>query len=151
MTRITILICLFLITALQAQEKQELAVQETIRTFFDGFHKQDSLLIKSVTAAGIQMQTIGKNKVGGDSLRTESFGRFLKSIVQIPDSVQFEERIKSFHIQVDGPMAHAWTPYEFYVNGSFSHCGVNSFQLFLDQDVWQIIYIIDTRRRGDCL
>ena len=150
MNRIPILLCFFLLTALQAQDKQELAVEETIRTFFDGFHKQDSLLIKSVTSAGIRMQTIGKNMAGGDSLRTESFGRFLTSIVQIPDSVQFEERITSFHIQVDGPMAHAWTPYEFYVNGSLSHCGVNSFQLFRDRDGWQIIYIIDTRRRGDC-
>jgi hypothetical protein len=151
MNRITILLCLLLLSTLQAQDKQELAVQETIKTFFDGFHRQDSLLIKSTASSGIILQTIGKNKAGGDSVLTESFGRFLKSIVQIPDSVQFEERIKSFKIQVDGPMAHAWTPYEFYVNGTLSHCGVNSFQLFLDRDVWQIIYIIDTRRRGDCL
>jgi hypothetical protein len=31
--------------------------------------------------------------------------------------------------KVDGSMAHAWTPYEFYVNGKLSHKGVNAFTL----------------------
>ena len=30
---------------------------------------------------------------------------------------------------------------------NFSHCGVNSFQLFNDNGQWKIIYLIDTRRK----
>jgi hypothetical protein len=59
----------------------------------------------------------------------------------------FQEKLLSYTIQVDGAMAHAWTPYEFYVNGKFSHKGVNAFTLFKDKDTWKIIYIIDTRRK----
>ncbi|MEM0542129.1 hypothetical protein WFZ85_05850 [Flavobacterium sp. j3] len=55
----------------------------------------------------------------------------------------------SYTIQVDGEMAHAWTPYEFYVNGKFSHKGVNAFTLFKDGSLeasgWKIIHIVDTR------
>ena len=47
-------------------------------------------------------------------------------------------------------MAHVWAPYEFWYNGEFSHCGVNSFQLFKEEDTWKIIYLIDSRRKEDC-
>lgn len=136
--------------ALLAQESEELKVQRTIEAFFDGFHKQDSMLIKQTVSDGIIAQTIGRKKDGSTAMRTEDFGRFLKSIVSIPDSVNFKEKLLSFNIQVDGAMANAWTPYEFWYNDAFSHCGVNSFQLFKDGEVWKIIYLIDTRRKKGC-
>ncbi len=48
-------------------------------------------------------------------------------------------------------MANAWTPYEFWYNGNFSHCGVNSFQLIKKDEKWKIIYLVDTRRKEGCL
>jgi hypothetical protein len=47
-------------------------------------------------------------------------------------------------------MAHAWTPYEFYLSGALHHCGVNSFQLFHDGTLWRIIALSDTRRTEGC-
>jgi hypothetical protein len=47
-------------------------------------------------------------------------------------------------------MATAWTPYNFYFNGKFSHCGVNNFVLVKQDNGWKIQYIIDTRRRQGC-
>ena len=134
-----------------AQESDEAKVQKTIEAFFDGFHKQDSILIKQTVSDGIIAQTIGKKKDGTIAMRTEDFSKFLKSIVSIPDSVSFQEKILSFNIQVDGAMANAWTPYEFWYNDAFSHCGVNSFQLFKDGADWKIIYLIDTRRKKGCM
>jgi hypothetical protein len=61
------------------------------------------------------------------------------------------ERILSYNINVDGDLASVWTPYEFYYGDEFSHCGSNSFQLFRDPEKgWQILYIIDTRKREGC-
>ncbi|MBT8297741.1 MAG: nuclear transport factor 2 family protein [Maribacter sp.] len=133
-----------------AQESEEVKVQKTIEDFFDGFHRQDSLLIKQTVAKGIIMQTIGNTKEGTKVVKTEDFSKFLKSIVSIPDTVSFKEKLLSFSIQLDGAMANAWTPYEFWYNGAFSHCGVNSFQLFKDGEDWKIIYLIDTRRKKGC-
>lgn len=61
-----------------------------------------------------------------------------------------DEKILSIEIRIDGNMAHAWTPYEFYVDGKFSHCGVNSFQLIKSEMGWKIVHIIDTRRKEGC-
>ncbi|WP_041632876.1 3-methyl-2-oxobutanoate hydroxymethyltransferase [Maribacter sp. HTCC2170] len=150
MKRLLFMALLFGGVTISAQEPEELKVQSTIEAFFDGFHKQDSMLIKQTVSDGIIAQTIGRKKDGSTAMRTEDFGRFLKSIVSIPDSVNFKEKLLSFNIQVDGAMANAWTPYEFWYNDAFSHCGVNSFQLFKDGEDWKIIYLIDTRRKKGC-
>jgi hypothetical protein len=67
-----------------------------------------------------------------------------------PEGTNLDERILDYQIKIDGALASAWTPYNFYVNGNFSHCGVNSFQLVKMDDVWKIVYIIDTRRKEPC-
>jgi hypothetical protein len=40
--------------------------------------------------------------------------------------------------------------YAFFAGDTFSHCGVNAFQLFKGADGWKIFHIADTRRREGC-
>jgi hypothetical protein len=133
-----------------AQNEEELQVEQTIIEFFDAFHAQDSIAIKKTVYPSILLQTIGVNKEGKSVLKTENFTDLVESIISIPDSTNFQERILSYSIQIDGNMANAWTPYEFWINNEFHHCGVNSFQLFREENTWKIIYLIDTRRKRDC-
>jgi len=144
------LLLLFISSLLIAQNNEKENIKKAVELFFDGFHNQDSTLIKSTTSTGIIMQTIGRDKEGTSVVKTSDFNNFLKSIVSIPDTTKFREKLLSFQIQVDGSMANAWTPYEFWINDTLSHCGVNSFQLHKQDGTWKIIYIIDTRRREDC-
>ena len=62
-----------------------------------------------------------------------------------------EERITFSSIHIDGNLASVWTPYQFYFQGKFSHCGVNSFQMVKENGEWKIQYIIDTRRKDNCI
>ena len=135
---------------LQAQNDEEKAVQKTVEDFFIGFHNQDSIQIKSTVEPNIILQTIGIDSLGNPIVKNQNFNAFLKSIVSIPKTTKFQEIINSFSIQIDGNMANAWTNYEFWMNDSFSHCGVNSFQLIKSGNDWKIIYLIDTRRKTDC-
>ncbi len=135
--------------ASKATSKEE--VKKVIETFFEGFHKQDSTIINSTVADQVVLQTTGRNPQGKTLFRTEKFSKFIKSIVNIPDSIQFEEKLTSFSIQVDRTMANAWVGYEFWLNGNFSHCGINSFQLVNFDGEWKIIYLIDTRGKEGCL
>ena len=145
------MICILLVSAgLSAQDPQEAEVQRVIETFFRGFHAKDSLTMQAAVSDRPILQTIGRNKDGKLGMRSENMDDLIKSIVSIPDSVNFQEKIKSYSIRIDGAMANAWTPYEFWINDNFSHCGVNSFQLFNDGEGWKVIYLIDTRRRDDC-
>jgi len=133
-----------------AQNSAEDDIKKTVETFFDGFHKGDTTLMKSVMMDKFTMQTAYKNKEGSDVLVTEESSTLINAIANRPKDQKWDERLLDFNIQVDGNMANAWTTYEFWFNDDFSHCGVNSFQLFHDNGQWKIIYLIDTRRAKGC-
>ncbi|WP_121314373.1 nuclear transport factor 2 family protein [Flavobacterium sp. 102] len=139
------LLLLLLLFSFSGQAQKE-AVQKTIETFFEGFHAKDTVKIKSTCSEKLMLQSIKEN-AKGNKLTDEKVNEFYKSIATIPAEIKFEERILSYSIQVDGTMAHAWTPYEFYINGKLSHQGVNAFTLFLDGAIWKIVHLIDTRRK----
>ena len=137
-------------SALFAQTDETANVKAAIDTFFEGFHKGDTTVMKSVMMGKFTTQTAYKNKKGKDVLRTDDSSKLIDAIAKRPADQKWDERLKDYIIKVDGNMANAWTPYEFWFNGDFSHCGVNSFQLFHDNGQWKIIYLIDTRQRTGC-
>jgi hypothetical protein len=148
-----VLVALFFlsISVATAQMDEKAAVQKVVETFFEGFHKQDSVLMKSVLADEVVLQTTGRNKEGKTMFKNEKIEKLITSITSIPDSISFEEKLTSWSIQVDRTMANAWVGYEFWLNGNFSHCGINSFQMVNFDGDWKIIYLIDTRGRAGCL
>ncbi|GAA3627576.1 nuclear transport factor 2 family protein [Flavivirga jejuensis] len=147
----TIFYLLVLITStIYAQKDEQAKVKAAVDTFFEGFHKGDTALMTSVMMDKILLQTAYRNKEGKDILVTDDFEKLMNTIANRPDDQKWDERLLDYSIQVDGNMANAWTPYEFWFNDEFSHCGVNSFQLFKDGDQWKIIYLIDTRRKSAC-
>lgn len=140
-------LCMGIVLCAQTPEEE---VKNTVNDFFKSFHAQDSVGMQKIVHTNVVLQTIGAGKDGVQRIRTENFDDLIRSITSFPDSVKFEERILDYSIQIDGAMANAWTPYEFWLNNEFHHCGVNSFQLFKEEEKWKIIYLIDTRRREGC-
>ncbi len=133
-----------------AQISEEENVKQTIIDFFDAFHKQDTTKLKAMAKGNIKMQSIAVNKEGKTILNESKYYDFVASIASISKENKFEEKLLDFDIKVDGNMANAWTPYEFWYQSNFSHCGVNSFQLIKEENNWKIIYLVDTRRREGC-
>ena len=150
MTRTIAYLCIVLTSTLYAQDDEAIKVKAAVNTFFEGFHKGDTLLMKSVMMDKILLQTTYTNKEGKNVLVAEESSKLINSIANKSNDQKWDERLLDYNIQIDGTMANVWTPYEFWFNDKFSHCGVNSFQLFNDTGNWKIIYIIDTRRREGC-
>lgn len=150
MERVIIFLVILITTTVTAQNKTEMEVKKAIDTFFEGFHKGDSLLMQSVMYDNMLTLTTYKDKEGKGKLVTDDVAKMLQTIANRPADQKWEERLLDYNIQIDGTMAHVRTPYEFWVNQQFSHCGVNSFQLFNDDGQWKIIYLMDTRRREGC-
>ncbi len=126
--------------------QEEKAIKQSISVFFEGLQTSDTLKIQSICHKEMKLQSImEKNTVGALSFQSNS--EFYKSVAAIPKNLKIEERILSYNIQIDGAMANVWTPYEFYVNDKLSHIGVNSFTLLLENTIWKIVHIIDTRRK----
>jgi hypothetical protein len=142
------LFCLIFPIISKAQSNEEEAVKQAVNHLFAGMKNADSTLAGSAFSANSIMQTI-ENKDGKTTVRTEPVANFLKFIGS-PHKEKFDERIVFTKILIDGPLASVWTDYKFYVDEKFSHCGVNSFQLVKGDKGWQIVYIIDTRRKDGC-
>ncbi|CAL2083185.1 nuclear transport factor 2 family protein [Tenacibaculum sp. 190524A02b] len=148
---ITTLLVFIISLVMHAQSSsEEKAIKNTISTFFEGLHKGDSTLVSSTLHNTIKIQTTFTNKKGKKILKTETRSKLLNTIASKKVTDTYFEKLLSYTIKIDGNLASVWTPYEFYYNGNFSHCGANSFQLYNNNGQWEIIYLVDMRRRNNC-
>jgi len=150
MARAIFYLAVLITSTVFGQNDKKKQVKATVDTFFEGFHKGDTTLLKSAMMDKMILQTVYIDKNGKTILKTEKPEKLINAIANRPENQKWDERLLDYNIQIDGNMANAWTSYEFWFNNEFSHCGVNSFQLFKDGEQWKIIYLIDTRRREGC-
>ena len=134
--------------ALNAQSPED-SVKAAITKMFEGMKNADPILLRSTFADSPILQTITRDKQGNTIIQNEAVAAFVEFAGKQTKGAA-DERILFDIVKTDGPLAIAWTPYNFYFNGQFSHCGVNSFQLVRLNGEWKIQYIIDTRRRQGC-
>jgi hypothetical protein len=117
-----------------------------IEDFFTSFHNQDTTALRNFFHEKAAIQTVS-HKDKRIIVKEETIDELVLGIASIPSEVDFEERLKRIKHRSDGVIAQVWIPYTFYVNGERSHQGVNSFTLVNVNDSWQIIHLIDTRRK----
>jgi hypothetical protein len=143
-----LLTIIFLIFQLSASAQVEDSVKTAVNNLFQAMKNADSVALVPCFSADAILQTIAvrKTETSVENETVSSFASFLNS----QETGWLDERIKFESIKIDGDLASVWTPYQFYYKGSFSHCGVNSFQLVRINNIWKIQYLIDTRRKTDC-
>jgi hypothetical protein len=125
------------------------SVKTTVNNLFAAMKNGDAAALQNVFADSAILQTISRDKDGNVRIRNENIKAFADFVGKQPKGAA-DERISFETIRIDGPLAIVWTPYKFYLNNNFSHCGVNSFQLVRLKGEWKIQYLIDTRRRSSC-
>ena len=124
----------------------EQEVKAVVDRLFSAMRAADSAAVHALFHPQARLQTTAVRQ-GEPVLRTDSIEAFLRA-VGTPHTEVWDERVSNLEIRTDGELATAWMDYAFYLDNRFSHCGVNALQLFRTKDRgWQIIQIIDTRRR----
>lgn len=125
------------------------SVKTAINNLFIAMKSSNGKLLKDCFADSAILQTIVTDNNGNTIVKNEIIPDFIKTVSSMPkDAV--DERINFDIVKIDGALAFAWTPYRFYLNGQFRHCGVNSFQMVRLNGGWKIQYLIDTRRKDGC-
>jgi hypothetical protein len=125
------------------------SVKAVINQLFTAMRNADSTSIVNCFAEKHILQTLVRDKEGNIQSKTDLVTDFGHNIARLQKNAA-DERIEFASINIDGPLASVWTPYKFYFNGNFSHCGVNSFQVLRTKDGWKILYLVDTRRKEPC-
>lgn len=134
---------------LQAQSAED-SVKAVVNAMFNAMKTGNEQSLRNCFSDSAILQTIANTKTGEKIIRTEQVSQFASSVSKLPKGAA-DERIVFETVRIDGPLAIVWTPYKFYFNGQFSHCGVNSFHLVKLNGNWKIHFLIDTRRKEPCL
>lgn len=139
---------LFLTPGYVLAQNDEKDVKHTLEKLFAAMNQGDSASASVLFTFNARLQSVFKLKSGEIKIEEETVTEFMKQIGSKKPDESYDERIKNYEIRVDGELATAWTPYEFYYNGNFSHSGVNAFQLVKLDGKWKILQITDTRRKA---
>ena len=125
------------------------SVKAVVNNLFTAMKNADAILLKTVFADSAILQTIVNTKSGKTIIRNDEVADFIEFVSKQARGAA-DEQISFGSIKIDGDLASVWTPYKFYYNGVFSHCGVNSFQLVRLNNQWKVQYLIDTWRKNNC-
>lgn len=131
----------FATDAIEAAESPLAAVD----ALFDAMAVHDTHTARQLIAPGAQFVVVRPD--GTIAMRDDA--GFIESLAQRPGSV-LRERMWNHQVLVDGPLAQVWGPYDFHIDGAFSHCGVNSVSLVHGADGWRVAAVSYTMRKEGC-
>lgn len=149
---LSFLLVLFLVhvaVAQPAEMSDQQQIKQAINQLFDGMRASDSSMVQAVFLENATMKTVGRNRDGEVILNETSVKQFVAAVGGPKEDI-WDERLDGIEIKIDGDLASVWTPYRFFRGDTFSHCGVNSFQMMKTEEGWKVINIVDTRRRQGC-
>ena len=144
---ITIIWLLFSSTSL-ADEQQRRAIIETVNQFFLAIETKDAELLESILIPGSLNISSSEQLEGKSELTTMDYERMISALTR--PGRDAKERAWDETILIQGHIAIFWAPYDFHVDGKFSHCGVDSFQLVNSGEKWLISNASWTRETQDC-
>lgn len=143
----SLLLCLFSMINCWSQEQE---IKMVIDKMFASMYARDTVSLRECFIPAAQLMTYTYDAKGNPRSKAETINHFISGITSVGEA-EIEERLTGWQCLIDEGMASVWTPYEFYFENKFSHCGVNSFQMLKVQGQWKITQLSDTRRRTDCV
>ena len=124
------------------------AVLAVVKRLFDGMRAGDSAMVRSTFHPNAQLTTAIVRQ-GNAIVEIDTMENFIRA-VGTPHKEVWDERISNERVEIDGTLASVWTDYSFYLDGKFSHCGVDAFQMAKTGGEWKIVALADSRRRQGC-
>jgi hypothetical protein len=108
--------------------KDEDQIKAVILKTFSAMKSVDSVALKSCFTEKALLH-ISQVRPEGTMVREVPIANFVKNVMSRKPG-DMDERVLSWGpILIDHEIATAWVPYEFYLNGTFTHKGVDAFIL----------------------
>ena len=124
------------------------AVLAVVKQLFDGMRARNADAVRALFHPSAQLFS-SSVRDGRPTITVMPIERFVAAVGR-PGPELNDERTRNEIIHVDGTFASVWAEYAFYRGSTFSHCGVDSFQLAKDASGWKIVSVADTRRTDPC-
>jgi hypothetical protein len=141
---------LFVLSLHLQAKSQDAEVRRVIDDLFSAMYNADASGLRKVFHDSARLGSVSMDAAGNTVVKYADISGFISYVGKLEKGVA-DERFTITDIRIDGKMASAWVPYNFYRAGSFSHCGVNHMLLTMGKDGWKVLTITDTRRKDGCL
>jgi len=110
------------------KNKDEDQIKSVILKTFSAMKSVDSVVLKSCFTEKALLH-ISQVRPEGNIVREMPIANFMQNVMSRKPG-DMDERVLSWGpILIDHEIATAWVPYEFYLNGKFTHKGVDAFIL----------------------
>lgn len=128
--------------AAYAPGSDEADIVGTLQRLFDALESGDAELLRSVTDSSVVMHyaEVVDGQTAQGSATVDGLAEGIASAEE-----PLVERMWDPVVLMDGPLATIWTPYDFYVGDTFSHCGIDVANLIRTEDGWKIVGLSWTR------
>jgi hypothetical protein len=131
--------------AAQSSNPDKDAVLKVVQSFFD------TMTARDVEGARQILQPQGRfhamrMRDGKPEVRAFSNEEYFADLQSSKQRMQ--ERIWNPDVRIHGSIATLWAPYDFWIDGKFSHCGIDAFDLIKTEDGWKIaggVYTVESR------
>jgi hypothetical protein len=121
-------------SAFAPTEADRADILKTIDTFLLALGNGDRELQKSIELPDGMLAIVRITKDGAGPVRRMSHSDSQNQPAHDP----FVEMYWNPIVEMRGPFAHVWAPYELRDNGAVVHCGIDAFQLVKIEGVWKI-------------
>ena len=126
---------------------EEAAVVEVVKEFFEAMTAKDvNLSSELMTADGI-LYGYRETKEGLQIVRP-THASYLEGLAGREN--ELIERFWDPEVLLHDRMAVVWTPYDLYIDGEFSHCGIDNFSLLKMEEGWKITGIVFSMEAENC-
>ena len=119
-----------------SQSDDRAAILETVQKFFDSIEFRDRQLLESILVPNSLNISARELDDGEAQLNVMSYDEVVTALTRPGRNAK--ERSWDETVLIQGNIAVVWTPYDFHVDGVFSHCGIDSFQLIKQDGQWLI-------------
>ena len=134
--------------SVNAVETEKSHVLGTVQKLFDAMAANDTAAAALTVFDGVSL--VGTSETSAGSVTNQmDRAAFFGSIAD--RSVPMLERMWDATVKIRGGIATVWTPYDFYREREFSHCGIDAVNLVRTNDGWRITSIIWTTEQTGCL
>jgi hypothetical protein len=121
----------------------EIAVIEAAELALMAITNEDTTLLRDVMTEDATFYAV----TGDDQINVSDVDFMNARFTAGPD---FFERMWDPEVRINGRLAMVWTPYDFYLNKEFSHCGIDVFHLARMADGWKVMSIAFNRQTEGC-
>lgn len=124
------------------------AVVAAAQRVLDAINRRDSVLARASLVPGAQFVSWRGDTVATRA-RVQRDSAFVSQIGD-PKNPRMLERMWEPTVLIHGTIATVWAPYDFHIDGKWSHCGVDVFQLVRLGDGWKVAALSYTVERTGC-